>query len=377
MKRYKRTFYQKRLIKRRRQAGTLLALVALALCACTAPLSTVFRFPALLDSGSSVRDMRIVYQLPKATPTAAPVTYDPTQTPVPPKTTPTAAPVTYDPTPTIAPPGEFTPAPIMTDAPPTPTATWTPEPIATAVLTRVMASGMAAVLIIPTPSPVSVQAAENGQLVNGNFELGWHEQGAGELVIPDGWELEYRDGSHPWCPAPCNRPEVKPNEEYVANGQYSMRSFTTFSRGLYAVWQGVSVTPGSWWTFSCKVRVESNPPGELAAFVGIQPWGAGCFERQMVWGQEMQKQLEWQTVSVTAQAYGNRIRVAMGANNKWPTKDNTAWFDECTLKPAEPGSCPACPECPACPPGSGVDYDTIRDIVREELEVRPPVLWPR
>ena len=72
-------------------------------------------------------------------------------------------------------------------------------------------------------------------LVNPSFEDGWHEQGAGELVIPNGWELEYRDGAHPWCAPPCKRPEVKPNWEHVVNGRYSVRSFTTFGRGLYGL----------------------------------------------------------------------------------------------------------------------------------------------
>jgi len=218
-------------------------------------------------------------------------------------------------------------------------------------------------------------AAQSTALLNPSFEGAWHEQGAGELVLPDGWELEYRDGSHPWCGPPCRRPEVKPNQEYVADGATSVRSFTTFSRGLYGIWQAVDVEPGSWWTFTCQTRVESSPPGELAAFVGIQPWGGGLFERQMVWGQETQTQLDWQTVSVTAQAYGTRMRVAMGANNKWPTQNNTLWWDDCRLErwevsgEAEPSDPPD--------PGDPIDYGRIRAIVQEELADRAPVVWPR
>jgi len=223
-----------------------------------------------------------------------------------------------------------------------------------------------------------VVRAQEQLLVNPSFEGGWHVQGASELVLPDGWTLEYRDGSHPWCPSPCNRPEVKPNQEFVVDGKYSMRTFTTFSRGLYVIWQEIQVDPGSWWTFSCKTRIDSNPPGELAAYVGIQPWGGGVFDRQMIWGRETQLQYEWQTVKVTAQAFGGKIKVAMGGNNKWATKGNTLWWDACSLVRAEgpapdptplptytPYPTPA--PCPTCTPGDGCGCADIRSIVGEEV----------
>ena len=247
-----------------------------------------------------------------------------------------------------------------------------------------MKTRWAFVLMVLVPlalvSAVALAQPQPG-LINPSFEGGWHEQGAGELVIPNGWTLEYRDGNHPWCEPPCNRPEVKPNEEFVTDGRYSIRSFTTFSRGLYGIWQEVAVPPGSWWTFACDTRIDSNPPGELAAFVGIQPWGAGLFERQMVWGKETQVQLEWRTVSVTAQAFGPRIRVVMGANNKWPTRGNTIWWDACELRPADPSGAqptatprptytpyPTPEPCPTCTPGGACDYGIIRGIVRTELD---------
>ena len=228
---------------------------------------------------------------------------------------------------------------------------------------------------------LSVQAgAQGGALVNPSFEDGWHEQGAGELVIPNGWTLSYKDGDHPWCPAPCHRPEIKPNEEFVTDGRYSMRTFTTFSRGLYAIWEELPAEPGAWYTFSCQTRIDSNPSGQLAAYVGIQPWGTGdVFERQMIWGKEEQRQLAWYTVSVTAQAYGSKVVVSMGGNNKWATRGNTLWWDGCTFERADgpgpqPTPVPTQPPptpvpCPTQPPSSGsCDYGVIRSIIRDELD---------
>ena len=233
---------------------------------------------------------------------------------------------------------------------------------------------------------VGVSAQGGPVLVNPSFEGGWHIQGRPEKEIPNGWTLADVEGSHPWCPtAPCHAPEVKPNEEFVTDGRYSMRTFTTFSHGLYAIWQEQPAEPGAWYTFSCKVRIDSNPSGQLAGYVGIQPWGNGnVFERQMIWGKEEQRQLAWYTVSVTAPAYGSKIVVAMGGNNRWATKDNTLWWDQCTLTRADgPGPEPTpqptvTPEpCPTCVPGGSCDLEKIKKIVERALIERPPVLWPR
>lgn len=214
------------------------------------------------------------------------------------------------------------------------------------------------------------------ELQNPSFEEGWHEQDAGELVLPDGWALEYVDGNHPWCGPDGKRPEVKPNQEFVTDGQYSIRAFPpAHSRGMFGIFQEIQVEQGEWYTFTAQARIESNPPGDMAAFVGIQPWGAGLFERQMIWGKETRIIGEWQIVTVTAQAFGSRIRVAMGANNKWATTNNTVWWDdsaiekwECTAPPVDPPDPPL--------PGDPVDYGRIAQIVEDALVDRGPVVWP-
>ena len=52
----------------------------------------------------------------------------------------------------------------------------------------------------------------------------------------------------------------------------------------------------------------------------------------MIWGHETQTTLRWITLSVTAQAFGGRVRVALGANNEWATQNNTVWWDDCELE---------------------------------------------
>ena len=243
-----------------------------------------------------------------------------------------------------------------------------------------------AVLVLLCALGVQV-GAQGGALVNPSMEGGWHIQGAPELTIPNGWTLEYRDGSHPWCPPPCKRPESTPNKEFAYDGEYSVRVFPpAHSRGLWGIYQEIAVTPGETYRFACKTRTESLPEGENAAYVGIQPWGGGLFERQMIWGKETHIRREWVEGEVVAPAYGTRIRVAFGANNKWSTQNNTTWWDGCTFERVSgPGPQPTplptwtpqpTPQpCATCVPGGScvVDYDRIENIVAD----RPPVWWPR
>jgi hypothetical protein len=216
---------------------------------------------------------------------------------------------------------------------------------------------------------------EEDMLQNPSFEEGWYQQG-GEprLTLPDHWVAEYLEGGDPWY-----RPEIKPNEEFTTDGQFSIRAFQPeHSQGFFGIYQELDAVPGQWYKFSADVRLESKPPGELAGFAGIQPWGASIFERQMIWGKETQVQIEWQRVEVIAQAFGNRIRVAMGATSKWATRNNTTWWDNAKLElydcdgggteppvePPEPGEC-------------NFDLQAILNGVQGIVDNRYPVRWPR
>ena len=71
------------------------------------------------------------------------------------------------------------------------------------------------------------------------------------------------------------------------------------------------------------------------------------------------------------------MRVALGANNKWATQNNTVWWDDCELEIAE------FDKQPDVPPQVPGDFDwvtmtrVVRDVVRAELAARAPVKWPR
>lgn len=211
-------------------------------------------------------------------------------------------------------------------------------------------------------------------LVNPNFEDGFSAREAPEVVVANGWDYSYLSGDDPRCPAPCARPEFKPESPISRQGT-SQRWFSTFSRHFAAVHQDVEVEEGHWYRFGAWGYAISEPTGQLGIFCGANPWGGDVFHRTMIWGKEqpLDSYREWFFLHVVFQAFGNKVRVALGSNNRFPTKNNTVYWDSCEfwkeglIEPEPP---------PTPGPGGDLDYATIRAIVREELETRRPALYP-
>lgn len=271
-----------------------------------------------------------------------------------------------------------------------------------ALLAICVAALSLAVGLWPWPAKVAAMPPPLATLVNPSFEGGFSVRGgASEVEVANGWTEAYLEGDHPWCKAPCHRPEYKPEqqEHLRTDGQYSQRWFTTYSRNFGVIYQRVAVQRGQWYEFSCNMLLKSNPPGGPAMFVGIQPWGAGVFDRQMVWGEENQEQDQWVRMRVVAQAWGDHIVVAAASNPRWPTKEaQTTYLDQCALTlvedPGTPGPCDCetdcpCQECPGvdcardCPGsgGPGCTYAQIRQVMEETLAdwlpaLRPTLDWP-
>lgn len=217
-------------------------------------------------------------------------------------------------------------------------------------------------------------AQDDPQLVNGNFDGAFTVRDAGEVVVAEGWVPAWLQGDDRQCPAPCHRPEFKPEVEGdICQTAKCQRWFTTFARQFASIYQRVRVEQGAWYEFSCDVYSISEPDGQMSAMVGIQPWGGDVFGRQMIWGQEYayQPYRTWTRVSVTAQAWGGEILVVLGGNNQWPTKNNAVYWDNCRLERVEFGGEPL----PTYTPAPGGSCPTIQEI-ETAIADRPPVRWP-
>jgi len=224
--------------------------------------------------------------------------------------------------------------------------------------------------------------AQDPALVNGNFEGAFTPRGAGEVVVAEGWDPAWLEGDDRQCRAPCYRPEYQP-ETVIAQQGKSQRWFTTFSRQFGTIYQRVSVQRGQWYEFSCAVYNISEPDGRMEVFVGINPWGGDVFHRTMIWGQGyVYPYRTWARINVVAQAWGDQITVAAGANNSYATKNNASYWDNCTIRevagPVGPTPTPYptyTPQvCPTCAPGGSCP--TIEEIATVVAD-RPPVRWPR
>jgi len=241
-----------------------------------------------------------------------------------------------------------------------------------------------AFLLVASGSTAVGQAAEL-HLVNPDFEGEFTQREAPEVRVASGWDYSYLNSDRE-CPSPCSRPEFTPETTIVVQG-HSQRWFSTYAHQFAAIHQLVDVEAGQYYKFSCSVYAISEPMGQMGAFVGINPWHNGPFHRTMVWGKEQVGEKgwiyrEWTRVSVTAQAYSDRILVAMGGNNAYATKNNAVYWDNCTIEQVSGGTqptptpyptytpypTPTPGDCPTVVPGEGCDYDTIRGIMREELD---------
>lgn len=220
----------------------------------------------------------------------------------------------------------------------------------------------------------------------GGFECGFREvDGVGELKVANGWLPWYTEGGG------LHRPEYKPEQVGVGKGrvyqgEYAAKQFTTYAKqdgGIYQVVDGI--VPGNWYKFSCWAYVWSSnkddpdistQPGKYSVLVGINSWGdTRAIYRTTVWGKEALEQYDkWVNVSVTAEAWSNRIVVFTRGEQIWAVKHGDSYFDACELHRIDVSICPTPYPTPipypTCPPGTSdcPSLEEIRETIRTELD---------
>ncbi len=212
-------------------------------------------------------------------------------------------------------------------------------------------------------------------LMNGGFEGGFrYVDGIRELYGPNSWEL--------WWDPRSARPEWKDatvavDSRRVRSGEHAAQWFNNYAVHTGGIYQRVmGLQPGSTLTLSAYVQAFSSgkddfsrSDGRYRMRIGIDPYGGVDPESaDVVWsdgGNAVQPYDAYVPVAVSTTARSNRATVWIWGQAEWPLKHNDAYVDDVALV-ASGGSTPGPTPTPG--PGTGCDYDTIRGIMREELD---------
>ena len=268
-------------------------------------------------------------------------------------------------------------------------------PLACLVLVAAIVAGL---VVASRRGMMTFEQAAAEMLANPGFEGGFYlSGGVGELEVGKSWQVWFDPNS------PHKRPEYKPEtldvgRGRVRSGKHAQKLFTTFASHDAGIYQEIyGVVPGQWYAFSAWgyqwSSEQDNPDssvkdGKCSLLVGINPWGdANPRARTTVWGKEaLQQYNRWVEVEVTAQAWSDKVVVAVRQVCEWPVRHNDAYLDDAHLELAGDVTGPTPTPlptrvCPTAEPGAGVDYGEIERLIREVagtvVAEREPVRWPR
>lgn len=225
--------------------------------------------------------------------------------------------------------------------------------------------------------------AQEIQLLNPGFEQGFrHYGGAGELNVANDWQPWYvESGGH-------HRPEYQAESHLTGSGRvregaFAQKQFTTYSKQDGGLVQEMATVPDEWYTFSAWVYVWSTnkdnpdsspgPTGSYSALVGINPWGdCRAMYRTTVWGKEaLRVYNQWVQVSVTAQAWSDKMCVFTRGTAEYAVKHNDSYWDSLEFKEWSRGTCPSptpgpipTPDSASCP-----SLEQIGEVVARELRM--------
>jgi hypothetical protein len=234
----------------------------------------------------------------------------------------------------------------------------------------------------------SVMQTGGNLLQNGGFEGGFrYVDGIRELYGPNEWGL--------WWDPRSARPEWKDatmavDSRRVRSGEHAAQWFNNYAVHTGGIYQRVTgLQPGSTLTLSGYVQAFSSgkddfsrSDGRYRMRIGIDPYGGMDPESaDVVWsdgGNAVQPYDAYMLITVTTMARSDRATVWVWGQAEWALKHNDAYVDDVALVASGGGAPPPTPgptptPCLPCPtpgpgPGSGCDYDTIRGIMREELD---------
>jgi len=174
------------------------------------------------------------------------------------------------------------------------------------------------ILLVAWPALAAPPLQGGNRLQNGNFEGGFSQREAGEVVVANGWERWWQDGTkEEQADGFLKRPEYKPDSSRAGGTQ--QKFFTNYATHNGGIYQRVGVPRGSKLTLTARAYVWSNEkdnydrsdkPGNYVVMVGIDPTGGtNALAGAVVWSPGRMEYDHWLDMRVEATAQADAVTV--------------------------------------------------------------------
>jgi hypothetical protein len=201
---------------------------------------------------------------------------------------------------------------------------------------------------------VRYSAQEGNLLRNPNFEEGFSQRGASEMVVAQHWQPWWVRGTAGQVEEGYfYRPEYKPEvavlfgRRRIHSGDYAQKFFSTYATHSAGLYQRVSgITSGSTLIFSAWVQIWSSSLDDVARCdgfgnyevrIGIDPTGGrDALSGHVVWSEPAMACNEWVRLEVTAVAESGRVTVFLKGEPEYRVKHNDSYWDDMVLTAGEP-----------------------------------------
>ena len=228
-------------------------------------------------------------------------------------------------------------------------------------------SALLLILMMPWPS-LAVPPMQGGNLLqNGDFEGGFTQREAGEVVVANGWERWWQNGSEEERKKGyLKRPEYKPDSSRAAGIQQKwFTSYATHNGGIY---QRVSVPRGSKLTLTARAYIWSNDrddygksdkPGNYLMLVGIDPTGGtDALAGTVAWSPAQMVYDQWIELRVEATAQADAVTVFLRGTVEYRVKNNNSYWDDAVLTAVRPQPTPRPPTATPLPTATPTNTPT-------------------
>ena len=207
------------------------------------------------------------------------------------------------------------------------------------------------------------------RLHNGDFEGGFSQREDPEIVVADGWERWYQEGTKDQKD-PCflKRPEYKPDSSRASGIQQKFfNNYGTHNAGIY---QRVSVPQGSKLTLTARVYVWSSElneynlskkAGNYQVMVGIDPTGGtNALAGTVVWSPPRIEYDHWVDLRVETTAQADVVTAFLRGTVEYCSDNNNSYWDDAVLTVVEPSPTRRPPT--ATPQPTATPTDTVTPL---------------